>query len=146
MWFIKYSEKFNSFNGGKQKHEKIKTLTKQNKKNLNLPELNFLLVLPRESENLFIFFFFVVHMNTCQCTRFDQKITVIFKFRKLRFLHFLILLCWYTWLLYTRVDNIIIRIALSVCFWQIKMLVVFWYWKKMKQGNCIKFCVKNEIK
>ena len=47
------------------------------------------------------------------------------------------------------VDNIS-HFALSVCFRQIKRLIVFWcalrfffLFKKMSQRNCIKFCVRN---
>ena len=36
-----------------------------------------------------------------------------------------LLLCWYTYLLYVYVDNIS-HFGLSVCFWQIKRLIVFW--------------------
>ena len=49
---------------------------------------------------------------------------------------FFFLLYWYTCLLYVYVDNIS-HLGLSVCFWQIKRLVVF---------CLIKFCVKNEMK
>ena len=43
----------------------------------------------------------------------------------IRFSHFCFLLYWYTFLLYIYVDNIG-HFGLSVCFWQIKRLVVFW--------------------
>ena len=72
---------------------------------------------------------YMVFIDICIyiCTRCDQKITVLFKFREKHMFdfHIFVLLCWHTCLLYIYVDNIS-HFGLSVCFWQIKGLVVFW--------------------
>ena len=64
---------------------------------------------------------------------------------------FFVLLCWYTRLLY--ISTISAILDCQFFFWQIKRLgrvlvfcSIFYYSEKMDQRNCIKICVKKEIK
>ena len=79
-------------------------------------------------------------------TRCDHKITVIYKFHELEMFDFRI----FFFVILVRMSIIYVgnisHFGLSVCFRQIKKLVVFSSTRrfyKMDQRDCIKFCVKN---